>query len=400
MSIVERRISRGVVMAIMALAMLAGAFGSARAEDAQWRARFWNNKTQSGSPVLQRNDNTIDFNWGGGSPAAGVNDDNFSAQWTRRVNFAPGTYRFTATMDDAMRVYLDNALIIDSWNDSQEHTMTTDVNITGGEHDLKVDYYEAGGVAVAKFSWQLIRPAGGSGTGGGAFFPNWKAEYFNNTTLSGTPALVRDDRYLDHNWGTGSPAPGTINADNFSARWTRTVSGNPGTYNIIMTSDDGSRLYVNNVLVIDNWAVQAPTTRSATYNYTGGPLQVRVEYFDQTGGAEIEVHLSNLSGVVSPGVPIERPPTTGASCGPLAGSIAYVNVPSLNFRDGPSSVFPIITTLPLCSDVELTGYRNPVDSNAGDWVQVVLFPSGQIAWAAADYLTTGVNVDGLTVLSD
>lgn len=385
---------------VMILGLLALVTAPARAEDAQWYGRFWNNKNFSGTPALERFDNTIDFNWGGGAPDPKVGDDNFSAIWTRRVGFQPGTYRFTATMDDAMRVYLDNTLIIDSWTDSQEHTMTKDTYISGGEHDLRVEYYEAGGMAVAKFSWQLIHPEGEStGSGGGSFYPNWKAEYFNNPTLSGAPALVRDDRYLDHDWGTGSPAPGVIGNDNFSARWTRTISGNPGTYTIILTSDDGSRLFVNDVLVIDNWRQQAAVTKTASYNYTGGPLQVRVEYFEVTGGANIELHLVQNSGVVAPGVPAQ-PPASAVSCGQLAGSVAYVAPAQLNFRDGPSTTFPILTTLPQCTMVELTGYRNPLDSNAGDWVQVVIFPSGQVAWAAADYLITGVNVDELQVLSD
>ncbi|MEZ4518144.1 MAG: PA14 domain-containing protein [Chloroflexota bacterium] len=385
---------------LLGMFLIAATDGTAHAEDAQWRARFWNNKNQSGDPVLERHDSSIDFNWGDGAPAANVNDDNFSARWNRTVNFDPGTYRFTATMDDAMRVYLDGNLIIDSWTDSQEHTLTKDVYVSGGEHALKVDYYEAGGVAIARFSWQLVQPAGAtSGSGGGAFYPNWKAEYFNNTTLSGAPALVRDDAYMDNDWGLGSPAPGVINNDYFSARWTKTISGDPGTYTVIMTSDDGSRLYVNNVLLIDNWAVQGPTTKTATYNYTGGPLLVRVEYFDQTGGAEIEVHLISTSGGA---VTIPSQPTGSGnnSCGPYAGSIAYVNVASLNFRDGPATAFPIIQTLPQCTAVELTGYRNPVGTNAGDWVQVVLLDSGQVAWAALDYLSTEVPTSSLTVLSD
>jgi hypothetical protein len=177
------------------------------------------------------------------------------------------------------------------------------------------------------------------------------------------------------------------------------MNGNPGAYTIVLTSDDGARLYVNNVLQIDNWRVQAPTTKTSSFNYTGGPVQVRVEYFDQAGGAEIEVHLVPNSGGIVSGVPVEQP-ATGGSCGPLVGSIAYVNVASLNFRDGPSTTFPVITTQPQCTAVETTGYRNPVGSNAGNWVQVVMLNDGRVAWALADYLTMAQNVNTMTVLSD
>lgn len=384
---------RYLLMPVMVVLLLAVAGGSARAEDAQWRARFWNNTYFGGDPVLERRDNTIDFDWGGGSPASQVNDDNFSARWNRRVYFAPGVYRFNATMDDGMRIYLDNNLIIDSWADSQEHTVTKDIPVSGGEHDLKVEYYEAGGMAVAKFNWQLIHPEGeSSGSGGGAFFPNWKAEYFNNTSLSGAPALVRDDRYLNQNWGQGSPAPGIIGNDYFSARWTKTITGTPGSYNVILTSDDGSRLYVNNQLLIDNWGVQAVTTRSATYNYTGGPLQVRVEYFEQTENAMIDVHL--IESITGSGTAV---PSTSTSCASPTGFNAYVNTGALNFREGPSVQFAILTTLGRCDVVRLTGYRNALGGTP--WVQAIL-PDGRTAWASADYLVTTVPLDQLDVLTD
>jgi len=378
---------------VILLLVLAG--GSAAAEDSQWRTRFWNNTHFGGDPVVERHDSAVDFDWGQGSPASHVDDDNFSAKFNRRVNFAPGTYRFTATMDDGMRVYLDDNVIIDSWTDSQEHTMTRDLYVSGGEHDLKVEYFEAGGAAVAKFHWDLIHAENGTGTGGGQFFPNWKAEYFNNTSLSGTPVLVRDDRYLNNNWGAGSPAPGVVNNDYFSARWTKTLSGQPANYQITLTSDDGSRLYVNNQLLIDNWAVQAPTTRTANYYYPGGAIQVRVEYFENTENASIDVHLLELGGT-APVVP----PTTPApvSCLAPTGFNAYVNTNSLNFREGPAVQFPIITTLPECSTVQLTGYRNPVDASS-PWVQVSL-SDGQKAWASANYLVMGVPLSQFSILSD
>ena len=172
--------------------------------------------------------------------------------------------------------------------------MTRDWYMSQGDHQLQVDYYESGGVAIAKFRWEMI---GSGGAPPGAYYPNWKGQYFNNMTLSGTPALVRDDRYLNFNWGTGSPAPGIIGEDHFSVRWTRTIDTNPGFYRIFLTSDDGSRLYVNNVLMIDNWAVQGPTTRVVDYNYPGGPIEIRVEYFENTESAMINVGV----GLVPPG---------------------------------------------------------------------------------------------------
>jgi hypothetical protein len=83
-----------------------------------WKAEYWSNPNLSGNPSLVRNDVTIDFNWGYGSPAAGIPVDNFSARWTRSWNFSEGVYRFHATMDDGVRVYMmDNVLVIDDWRE-------------------------------------------------------------------------------------------------------------------------------------------------------------------------------------------------------------------------------------------------------------------------------------------
>ncbi|MFN2137967.1 MAG: PA14 domain-containing protein [Candidatus Promineifilaceae bacterium] len=370
----------------------------AAAEDSQWRTRFWNNTHFSGDPVVERHDSAVNFDWGQGSPASHVDDDNFSAKFNRRVNFAPGTYRFTATMDDGMRVFLDGNAIIDSWTDSQEHTMTRDLYVSGGEHDVKVEYYEVGGAAVAKVHWDLIQPESGSGSGGGAFYPNWKGEYYNNTSLSGSPVLVRDDRYLNFNWGTGSPAPGTVNSDNFSVRWTRTLNEGPGNYFITMTNDDGARLWVNNQLVIDNWAVQSTSTRTVGYYHPGGVASVRVEYFEQAGNALIDLHLGE-----EPNQPVIVPPVTlpevpAPNCVEPTGFRATVNASSLNFRSGPSVDFPVLETLAECTAVQLTGYRNPVEASS-PWVQVIL-PDGQTAWANANYMILGVPLSQMTVLSD
>jgi hypothetical protein len=86
--------------------------------DPNWQASYWNNMTLSGTAVLQRSEANLDYDWGAGSPAPGiVNNDQFSARWTRYVDFTAGTYRFTATADDGIRVWLDNELIINDWSD-------------------------------------------------------------------------------------------------------------------------------------------------------------------------------------------------------------------------------------------------------------------------------------------
>src|SRR5215471_16504326 len=47
----------------------------------------------------------------------------------------------------------------------------------------------------------------------------FKADYFSNATLSGSPVLSRCESTINYNWGEAKFDP-AVPADNFSARWT------------------------------------------------------------------------------------------------------------------------------------------------------------------------------------
>lgn len=74
---------------------------------AGWAAEYYANKTLSGSPALTRTDPDVAFDWGNGSPGAGIPVDNFSARWTRALTFQDGVYQFTTNSDDGTRVFVD-----------------------------------------------------------------------------------------------------------------------------------------------------------------------------------------------------------------------------------------------------------------------------------------------------
>ena len=107
---------------------------------------------------MVRDDGTgyLDFDWDVSSPSTscGIGSDFFSVRWTRTLNFDSGTWRFTATTDDGMRVYVDGSLVIDKWFNQVATIYTADVDLTAGTHTIKVEYYEYDQTAVAKLSWE------------------------------------------------------------------------------------------------------------------------------------------------------------------------------------------------------------------------------------------------------
>jgi len=240
-----------------------------------WQASYWNNMTLSGAPVLVRSEADLNHDWGSGSPDPSVRSDGFSARWTRYIDVAPGSYRFTATSDDGIRVWVDGMLIINEWSDHPPKTVNADRYLDTGHHLVAVEFYENAGGAVANVSW-APKPIN---------ITNWRGEYFNNMVLSGAPVLVRDDAKINFDWGEGSPAPGVVSTDKFSARWTRTLNLAGGSYRFTATADDGVRVWVNDHLLIDAWRDQAPQTYSGEIYLPGGSVLVKMEYYENMGGA-------------------------------------------------------------------------------------------------------------------
>ncbi|WP_344691518.1 PA14 domain-containing protein [Blastococcus jejuensis] len=117
----------------------------------------------------------------------------------------------------------------------------------------------------------------------------YRAEYFPNSTLAGSPtATACETAPLTHDWGTGAP-PG-VGADNFSARWTGTFDfPRDAPYLFTAVSDDGIRVWLDGVLLIDQWRDQPRTTFTAQRTLAAGAHQVRVEWYENAGGASAQL---------------------------------------------------------------------------------------------------------------
>ena len=120
-------------------------------------------------------------------------------------------------------------------------------------------------------------------------------EYFNNRELQGKPVLRRIDPQVDFNWGEGSPAPGVVNKEKFSARWTGIfTSPGSGVYELGVKSDNGCRLYLDGVLLIDSWIVdKAGSLRSVYVTLKEGrKYEIQVEFFENIGTCEAHLGLA------------------------------------------------------------------------------------------------------------
>ena len=273
---------RTVLLALVTLLLLLAGWHdgvvAAQGTEGEWWATYYNNATLSGSPVIRRYDRAVDFNWGRNGPGSGAGNDNFSVRWIREAWFAGGTYRFTVGVDDGVRVWVGDQLVVDEWHDQSNPAIYRDRYIPAGVHQVRVEYYEHTGGAFIKLGWSRV-------VGGQA----WRGEYYDNRELEGDPALVRSDSAIDFAWDEGSPAPG-ISPNNFSVRWTRSLGFEAGTYRFFTSTDDGVRVFVDGRLVVDAWQDQAlPNTHTGDIYLSAGQHTIVVEYYEHTSGAHAHV---------------------------------------------------------------------------------------------------------------
>ena len=67
-----------------------------------------------------------------------------------------------------------------------------------------------------------------------------------------------------------------------------------------MTGDDGVRLWVDEQLLVDQWIDQAPTTYTKDVSLAEGSHAVRLEYYENGGGALARLAWTRVAGPVEP----------------------------------------------------------------------------------------------------
>jgi len=263
-----------IVLAVLVVGMISTASVTA-SPDAQttsaWTGFYFSNRNLQGSPAYQRDDANLNFVWGSAGPGGGVPGQNFSARWIRWVYFdRAGNWSFTTIADNGVRLFVDDTLVIDQWRDQGVTSNAATVNLAMGFHLVKMEYYHGEGVAEARLHIAS------------ASYPDWRGEYFNNPDLAGAPVFIRNDGAINFHFGAAGPGGG-IPGYNFSVRWTRTQYFAAGKYRFTTTTSDGTRLWVDDRLIIDRWVVQGQTPVAGEIVLGEGNHAIKMEYFNRTG---------------------------------------------------------------------------------------------------------------------
>ncbi|WP_233224144.1 PA14 domain-containing protein [Amycolatopsis sp. BJA-103] len=125
-------------------------------------AAFYDNMTLSGVPKVYRTgigpaDGTLKSGWEYSPDVVpGISSDSFSLRLTGDLVFpASGDYRLRANVDDGIRMWIDDQLVMDYWQVSnpawREATVHSDA--AGQAKKIRIDYYDNGGYAKLDLNW-------------------------------------------------------------------------------------------------------------------------------------------------------------------------------------------------------------------------------------------------------
>ena len=116
------------------------------------------------------------------------------------------------------------------------------------------------------------------------------AEYFNTINLAGEPVVKRVDENMQFGWTLFSPDP-KLAFDCYSIRWKgKLTAPETGKFKIGIEGNDGYRLYINNILLIDNWKKVSYGTKTVDFNFEKAKsYDIRIEYFESSGTARFRL---------------------------------------------------------------------------------------------------------------
>jgi beta-glucosidase len=116
---------------------------------------YFDNMELKGKPLITRIDKQVNFNYGESGLPEGFSNNNFSVRWTGKIK-APetGKYIIEFVSDDGVRVWINDKLECDFWNDHAPVSKSININFEAGkEYKIKIEYYQHGGGAIAVLGW-------------------------------------------------------------------------------------------------------------------------------------------------------------------------------------------------------------------------------------------------------
>lgn len=106
--------------------------------------------------ISTRRDATINFDWHEHRPVAGVDAEQFSVRWTGwLVPPTTGRYVLHISIDDGIRLWLNNRLLLDDWQSQGLNYYQVAIDLNAGvAYPLRLDYCQYAASTQARLAWE------------------------------------------------------------------------------------------------------------------------------------------------------------------------------------------------------------------------------------------------------
>jgi parallel beta-helix repeat protein len=311
-----------------------------------------------------------------------------------------GQYVFYTTSDDGSKLYIDNVLVVnnDGLHGSKENAGM--IGLKAGKHAISVGYFQQGGGSVLNVSYngptfsKMLIPA---------------SSLYRVSTSGLLPAVNPantvnglDYKYYESGSGwsvlpafsslpvskTGTSSGFDISSASSSTTFAYNFTGYvnvpaDGQYVFYTTSDDGSKLYIDNVLVVNNDGLHGAREAAGIIGLQKGKHAISVGYFQQGGGSILSVSYNG------PGVSKQVIPAS------ILYRVSALSSTSMISANTSAANKPLISS----TQVSVKGYPNPfinyIDVNitggvAGEYKLMLVDAAGKVVWTKSGTKNAGV----------
>jgi hypothetical protein len=187
-------------------------------------AAFFVGDQAQGEPLLVRQDQAINFDWGSAAPDPAIPQDGFSAHWLGRFRFERGLYQFETSARGGVQLYINGELSLDTWQATATQS-TNFIPISGGWQVIELRYRHQTGDAAVALSWQQDSLADTCEPVPNTFCVN----FFDSLDTNTSPVITRRDAKIRGAWGLGSPHV-SLPEDGFAVTWAGNIGFTAATY--------------------------------------------------------------------------------------------------------------------------------------------------------------------------
>ena len=144
--------------------------------------------------IFTRVDPAINFDWRDRTPGPNMPESYYSIRWTGKL-LAPasGEYKFSAKVDDGIRVWVGNKKVMESWQLNDSKGFTGSIVLEAGHfYDLRVDYFNDMLEGEIQLRWQRPDDRKSSSNPFSAPSEPITAQYFFQKAVPERVVLIRE----------------------------------------------------------------------------------------------------------------------------------------------------------------------------------------------------------------